>query len=120
MIRNQGLRNEYLHQGVDIEAASGTKVYALFDGRVTQVVDPADGNGAGIRVTIRSKADATENTSYWHLSSVYVSVGDQVRGGERIGRSGITGNADPANSGRREHVHIRRTKDGRDVDPGIP
>jgi murein DD-endopeptidase MepM/ murein hydrolase activator NlpD len=115
-----GLPNEYQHQGVDLEASRGTKVYAMFDGTVTQVVPSEDGDGAGIRVTIRSDADPNETTSYWHLTKAKVAVGDRVEGGDKIGTSGITGNADPSRSGRREHLHVRRQVKGVDIDPGVP
>lgn len=110
----------YPHQGVDLEAASGSNVYAMFDGTVTGVVASEDGNAAGIRVTIRSDADGSESTSYWHLTKVKVKEGDRVEGGDKIGTSGTTGNADPRTSGRREHLHVRRTVNGRDVNPGVP
>ncbi len=120
MLRNVGLPSQYQHQGVDLEAPRGTNVYAMFDGTVTQVVPAEDGNGAGIRVTIRSDADPNEAASYWHLTKTKVAVGDHVEGGDKIGTSGITGNADPNRSGRREHLHVRRQVGGADVNPGVP
>ena len=109
----------YQHQGVDLRAAAGSHVFAMYDGRVTNVTQ-ADGNAAGIRVTIQSAANPNETTSYWHLSDSQVQVGDQVKGGQPIGHSGTTGNADPRRSGREAHLHVRTQVDGTDVDPGLP
>jgi murein DD-endopeptidase MepM/ murein hydrolase activator NlpD len=120
VMRTRSDGSRYQHQGADIEAARGTEVYAMFDGTVTSVTESEDGNGAGIRVTVRSSADATETTSYWHLTKVKVTVGDQVLGGDKVGISGITGNANPVTSGRREHVHVRRQINNADVDPAVP
>ncbi|MBX3175270.1 MAG: peptidoglycan DD-metalloendopeptidase family protein [Gemmatimonadaceae bacterium] len=112
--------SKYQHQGVDLEAAPGSDVFAMFDGVVTRAVGEEDGNAAGLRVTIKSDADGSETTSYWHLSSVDVVVGQRVTGGQKIGSSGTSGNADPAVSGRRPHLHARRQVNGQDVDPEVP
>jgi RHS repeat-associated protein len=118
--REDGSR--YQHQGADIAAAPGTDVSAMYDGVVTAVVNASndDGDDAGYRITIRSKHDSTETTSYWHLSETSVNVGDNVQGGDVIGKSGTTGNADPAKSGREAHLHARRQVNGKDVNPGVP
>jgi murein DD-endopeptidase MepM/ murein hydrolase activator NlpD len=109
----------YQHQGVDLAARSGSHVFAMYDGTVTQVTQ-ADGNAAGTRVTIRSSGAEGETTSYWHMSGTDVTVGQRVLGGTPIGHSGTTGNADPSVSGREAHLHVRKQVNGEDVDPGLP
>lgn len=76
------------HTGLDFAAPSGTPVVAAQSGTVTA----AGYNGAyGNQITIRH-ADGTV-TTYAHLSSISVSVGQSVGGGERIGAVGSTGNS---------------------------
>jgi murein DD-endopeptidase MepM/ murein hydrolase activator NlpD len=118
-MRTRSDGTQYQHQGNDIAAAYGTEVWAMFDGVVTQAVSVADGNSAGLRVTIRSSNAQGETTAYWHLSNVTVRVGDVVTGGQHIGNVGHSGNADPRRSGRETHLHVRRQVNGRDVDPGL-
>ena len=76
------------HTGLDFAAPSGTAVVAAQSGTVTA----AGYNGAyGNQVTIQH-ADGTV-TTYAHLSSISVSAGQSVGGGERIGAVGSTGNS---------------------------
>jgi murein DD-endopeptidase MepM/ murein hydrolase activator NlpD len=120
VMRTREDKSTYQHQGVDLRAKSGSHVFAMYDGVVTSV-NPASTNGAaGLSITIQSAANPNETTSYWHLSDAQVRRGDQVVGGQPIGHSGTTGNANPRQSGREEHLHVRTEVDGDDVDPGLP
>ncbi|MFJ2733455.1 M23 family metallopeptidase [Streptomyces sp. NPDC087317] len=97
------------HTGVDFHAASGTSVHAVGSGTV---VDAGWGGTYGNQVVIRM-ADGMY-TQYGHLSSIQVSVGQQVIPGQRIGLSGATGNV----TGPHLHFEARTTPDyGSDVDP---
>jgi len=91
----------------------------MYDGTVTKVTQ-ADGDAAGTRVTIQSSGVNGESTSYWHLSDTEVTEGQKVLGGTPIGHSGTTGNADPKDSGRETHLHVRKQVNGEDADPGLP
>jgi murein DD-endopeptidase MepM/ murein hydrolase activator NlpD len=76
------------HTGSDYAAPSGTEVAAAASGTVTA----AGFNGPyGNQITIEHE-DGTE-TTYSHLSSMSVSVGDTVSAGEQIGAVGSTGNS---------------------------
>lgn len=76
------------HTGLDFAAPSGTPVVAALHGTVVD----AGWNGAyGNQITIRH-ADGTQ-TTYAHLSSINVSVGQSVGTGQRIGAVGSTGNS---------------------------
>jgi RHS repeat-associated protein len=119
VMRTRSDGSRYQHQGLDLRASPGIEVYAMYDGVVTQAVASDDGNSAGLRVTIRSSNADGETTSYWHLSSVYVQEGDVVTGGQPIGTTGTSGNANPRRSGREPHLHLRKQVNGRDVDPGV-
>ena len=87
------------HGAIDMRAASGTPVYAAEDGTVdwTQVWDGSTktGNqsyGTALRIRHADAQGKTLQTRYAHLSSLAVAAGANVRGGQLIGYSGVTGN----------------------------
>ena len=95
------------HDGVDVEVAIGTLVVAPFAG---VVVDPAtvwkpwDPQRYGKVIVVRSTEAASRG--YYvilvHLSRQSVHVGQVVRRGRVVGRTGITGNA----AGTVPHLHF--------------
>ncbi|MFI8090448.1 M23 family metallopeptidase [Streptomyces sp. NPDC086080] len=97
------------HTGVDFHAASGTPVQSVGIGTV---VEAGWGGAYGNQVVIRMN-DGTY-TQYGHLSSIAVSVGQQVAAGQQIGLSGATGNV----TGAHLHFEARTGSDyGSDLDP---
>ncbi|MGW7524561.1 M23 family metallopeptidase [Streptomyces sp. NPDC054783] len=97
------------HTGIDFHAASGTPVHAVGSGTV---VSTGWGGAYGNQIVIRM-ADGMY-TQYGHLSSIGVSVGQQVSSGQQIGLAGATGNT----TGPHLHFEARTTPDyGSDVDP---
>jgi murein DD-endopeptidase MepM/ murein hydrolase activator NlpD len=81
-----GARWGVTHYGVDIANAIGTPIYALTDGVVTES-GPA--SGFGMWVVVRHPDG--ERTVYGHVNRSYVSVGQEVRAGERIADIGNRG-----------------------------
>ncbi|HEY77473.1 MAG TPA: LysM peptidoglycan-binding domain-containing protein [Thermoflexia bacterium] len=82
---NGGPYNSY-HGGVDFDAGRGTPVRAPAAGTVV-LAEP---------LTIRGNAVVIDHgwgvlTGYWHLSSIEVTVGQEVQAGDVIGRVGNTG-----------------------------
>ncbi len=97
------------HTGVDFHAATGTPVRSV---GVGTVVEAGWGGAYGNQVVIRMN-DGTY-TQYGHLSSIAVSVGQQVTAGHQIGLSGATGNV----TGAHLHFEARTTAEyGSDMDP---
>ncbi|MEU6509661.1 M23 family metallopeptidase [Streptomyces sp. NPDC046942] len=97
------------HTGIDFHAASGTPVHAVGSGTV---VSTGWGGAYGNQIVIRM-ADGMY-TQYGHLSSIGVTVGQEVTPGQQIGLSGATGNV----TGPHLHFEARTTPDyGSDVDP---
>ncbi|MFI7016904.1 M23 family metallopeptidase [Streptomyces sp. NPDC050164] len=97
------------HTGVDFHAASGTAVHAVGMGTV---VEAGWGGAYGNQVVIKMN-DGTY-TQYGHLSSIGVSVGQQVTPGQQIGLSGATGNV----TGAHLHFEARTSPEyGSDIDP---
>ncbi|MFF4056017.1 transglycosylase family protein [Streptomyces sp. NPDC001668] len=97
------------HTGVDFPVPTGTSVKAVAAGKV---VTSGWGGSFGYQVVIRH-ADG-RYTQYAHLSAISVKAGQSVGGGQRIGRSGTTGNS----SGPHLHFEVRTGPGfGSDVDP---
>ncbi|MFE7171655.1 transglycosylase family protein [Streptomyces sp. NPDC057616] len=97
------------HTGVDFPVATGTTVKAIAAGRV---VSAGWGGSYGYQVVIRH-ADG-RYSQYAHLSAISVKAGQGVGGGQRIGRSGATGNA----TGPHLHFEVRTGPGfGSDIDP---
>jgi murein DD-endopeptidase MepM/ murein hydrolase activator NlpD len=88
---------------------TGTSVKAVAAGKV---VTSGWGGSFGYQVVIRH-ADG-RYTQYAHLSAISVKSGQSVGGGQRIGRSGSTGNS----SGPHLHFEVRTGPGfGSDIDP---
>ncbi|MFF9210841.1 MULTISPECIES: transglycosylase family protein [unclassified Streptomyces] len=97
------------HTGVDFPVPTGTSVRAVAPGKV---VDAGWGGSFGYQVVIRH-ADG-RYTQYAHLSAISVRAGQTVGGGQRIGRTGTTGNS----TGPHLHFEVRTGPGfGSDVDP---
>jgi len=111
LIETQGYNRT--HKGVDFAASVGTPVFATENGRVSW-------SGEGVRTPDvwggnEIHVDGGSGIQSWfaHLSSMAVKVGDMVRAGQEIGRSGNTG----ITSG--PHLHFGTFSGGwpNDVDP---
>ncbi|MBW5484185.1 M23 family metallopeptidase [Streptomyces bambusae] len=97
------------HTGIDFHAATGTSVRAVGAG---VIVEAGYGGAYGNNVVIKHN-DGTY-TQYAHMSSLSVSVGQQVTPGQQIGLSGSTGNS----SGPHLHFEARSGANyGSDIDP---
>ena len=114
--------NGSLHQATDWRTQNGTDykrpVYAAEDGTVDQVQD-WDGHtktgmqsyGNMMRIKHAPYKSMTLQTRYAHLSSYCVKVGQQVKEGELIGYSGVTGNVFGA------HLHFEVILNGKRTNP---
>ncbi|UUU26426.1 transglycosylase family protein [Streptomyces sp. DSM 40750] len=97
------------HTGVDFPVATGSTVKSVAAG---EVVTSGWGGSFGYQVVIRH-ADG-RYTQYAHLSAISVKAGQSVSAGQRIGRSGSTGNS----SGPHLHFEVRTGPGfGSDIDP---
>ncbi|MFB7511829.1 MULTISPECIES: peptidoglycan DD-metalloendopeptidase family protein [unclassified Streptomyces] len=97
------------HTGADFIASSGTTVRAVGAGTVVS----AGWSGAYGNEVVIQHADGNYS-QYAHLSSLAVSAGQQVSGGQQIGLSGSTGNS----TGPHLHFEIRTSPSyGSDIDP---
>jgi murein DD-endopeptidase MepM/ murein hydrolase activator NlpD len=97
------------HTGVDFLVSTGTAVHAVASGTV---VTAGWGGSYGYQIVIRH-ADG-HYSQYAHLSQISVKAGQHVNEGQRIARSGSTGNA----TGPHLHFEIRTGPVyGDDIDP---
>jgi hypothetical protein len=94
------------HTGLDFPVPVGTRVNAVDDGKVTL----ATGGGPyGNHVEISHGGGLS--SFYAHLSRIMTSVGQVVKQGQEIGKSGATGNVTGP------HLHLEARRDGTPVDP---
>ncbi|MDQ0792673.1 LysM peptidoglycan-binding domain-containing M23 family metallopeptidase [Streptomyces sp. B1I3] len=97
------------HTGSDFQAASGTSVRSIGPGTVVS----AGWSGAYGNEIVIQHSDGMYS-QYAHLSSLEVSAGQTVTGGQEIGLSGSTGNS----TGPHLHFEVRTGPSyGSDVDP---
>jgi murein DD-endopeptidase MepM/ murein hydrolase activator NlpD len=105
--RNDPIDNKMeFHNGIDISAAMGTPVLASADGHVSEVTE--DGL-FGKSVSVQHRNGSV--SQYGHLSAQTVSVGQQVKAGQIIGKVGATGRVTGA------HLHYCITQNGIKLDP---
>ncbi|MDO0909967.1 transglycosylase family protein [Streptomyces sp. DT2A-34] len=97
------------HTGVDFPVPTGTSVKSVGAG---QVVEAGWGGSFGYQVVIRHTDG--RYSQYAHLSAISVKAGQSVGAGQRIGRSGSTGNS----TGPHLHFEVRTGPGfGADIDP---
>jgi len=97
-------KNEF-HNGVDVQAASGTPVKSPAAGTVLKVYYNSLG---GNQVIVQHTGLIT---GYAHLSKYFVTPGEKIQSGHIIGHVGTTGQSTGA------HLHFTTAKNGDLIDP---
>ena len=95
-----------MHSGIDLSGNTGDRVSASRSGRV---IVAGWRNGYGNTVVLRHSLGYT--TLYAHLSAISVSVGQEVKSGDRVGSLGSTGRSTGP------HLHFELRIDGKAVNP---
>ncbi|RJQ79286.1 M23 family metallopeptidase [Pseudonocardiaceae bacterium YIM PH 21723] len=98
-----GLRLDGMHWGIDFAAPLGEPILAAADGVVLNS-GPADGYGYWVRI---KHADGTI-TTYGHMYSALVRVGQPVKAGQQIAAVGNNG----ASSGSHLHFQVESASGG--------
>ena len=96
-----------MHTGIDLAGACGTAVFAAGAGIVTEAGWSQYGGGNRVVVDHGGGIQSTYN----HLNSIAVSVGQQVGAGAQIAGVGTTGNSTGC------HLHYEVMENGQTVDP---
>ncbi|MFG1672479.1 M23 family metallopeptidase [Streptomyces sp. Y7] len=102
------------HSGQDFAVPTGTQVVAAHGGTVVKVGGNGAGDGPAYGNAIVIKHGNGTFSQYAHLSRIDVKIGQVVKTGQKIAKSGNTGNS----SGPHLHFEIRKTANyGSAVDP---
>lgn len=97
---------DQFHQGLDISAPIGTKVFAPADGVIVNAHwDGAYGNVVEVDHGFGLK------TKYAHLSKFTVNAGERIKRGQLLGAVGTTGRSTGP------HLHYEITLNGKHLDP---
>ena len=108
------------HNGIDLAVPDGTGVNSVADGEVVRA-DMKDYEGYGNFIIIKHDLDGeTFYSAYAHLIKMLVSVGDNVKQGQKIALSGGgqgLAKGGGLSTGPHLHFEIRKTKTGGWVDP---
>lgn len=104
-----GYRWGRMHQGIDIEGWSETRVRAAQSGVVTKVGWLNGYSGFGLVVKIRHERRIV--TMYAHLARALVKRGERVTAGQLIGKAGCTGSCTGV------HLHFQMWERGKLVNP---
>lgn len=95
-----------MHNGIDLKA-NYEDVHAVLDGIITEAGWDSKGGGNFIKIKHFNRFE----TSYLHLSEIYCKVGEKVRAGFIIGKSGNTGNSTGP------HLHFAVKEFGQSINP---
>ncbi|MFF7793192.1 peptidoglycan DD-metalloendopeptidase family protein [Streptomyces sp. NPDC007991] len=105
---------QHKHSGQDFAVPSGTQVLAAHGGTVVKAGGNGAGDGPAYGNAIVIKHGNGTYSQYAHLSKIEVRIGQVVKTGQEIARSGNTGNS----SGPHLHFEIRTTPNyGSAIDP---
>ncbi|WP_226654147.1 M23 family metallopeptidase [Pseudalkalibacillus hwajinpoensis] len=102
----QGERWGSFHKGIDIAGVKDKTIRSADNGKVTAA---GKRSGYGNQVTVSHNNGM--KTTYSHLASISVSVGDTVQKGEKIGVMGTTGDSTGI------HLHFEVYKNGKLENP---
>jgi murein DD-endopeptidase MepM/ murein hydrolase activator NlpD len=107
------------HNGIDVAVPVGTSVRSIADGEVVRS-DIRDVNGYGNFIIVKHNINGeTLFSCYAHLSKRISDVGDKVKKGEEIGKSGGARGAVGSGMSTGPHLHfeIRKSQTGDFINP---
>ena len=99
------------HSGIDIAVPIGTPVKAIADGKVIAANGGMRGYGNGVFIDHGMVNGKHVVSEYGHLSEFNVKVGDKIKQGQVLAKSGNTG----ISSG--PHLHLTIRENGIPVNP---
>lgn len=105
--QQRGVRNDgsiIYHKGIDYRVSVGTNIVLLKPGEVTIASMNADPGGYGAAIYIKHYDGVY--TRYGHLSKINVNVGDKVKVGDVIGKTGGAEGSVGAGNSQGAHLHF--------------
>lgn len=98
------------HGGTDLKAAIGTELIAIYGGEIKHIrdlkpTDPEYKNGVGSFIIVRT---GKFSIKYCHLSEISVSLYATIKAGDKLGKTGASGNAYNVPN---KHLHIEVSED---------
>ena len=115
IISNFGPRNTTVgskdHKGIDMRAPIGTPVKTIAGGKVTVAQSGIRGYGTAVYIDHGIINGKKVVSIYGHLSKCNVKVGDNVKPGQVVAKSGNTGVSQAP------HLHVTILENGKAVDP---
>ena len=107
---NATLKQWETHNGVDFQVASGSKVYSILDGKVTNIYT----NILEGTVVVVDHDNGLQSTYGSLDTELNVKIGDSVSRGDEIGTVSASATAE---SDAGSHLHFGLTDNGKKVDP---
>ncbi len=107
------------HQGIDYHAPIGTPILAVKDGNIVDINNEDNGD-YGKTVTLEFTNDEGEKAwaFYSHLSEIQVDMGQKVKEGDFLGKTGDSGNAEGM-EGEDLHLHFEYRTGGAKLGRGL-
>jgi murein DD-endopeptidase MepM/ murein hydrolase activator NlpD len=103
------------HKGIDYTVSVGTNIVLIKPGEVTVASMNADPDGYGAAIYIKHNDGVY--TRYGHLSKINVSVGDQLKTGDVIGKTGGAKGSTGAGNSQGAHLHFEYRPSDSPQDP---
>lgn len=101
------------HSGLDIAIPQGSAIVSPQNGRVTEAAMKNDACGGRVAVQF----DDGSSISFCHLSEVSASIGQSVKAGDEIAKSGGDVGTEGAGGSTGAHLHAERYESSGAVDP---
>lgn len=99
------------HKGIDLRAEVGTPILSISDGVVVDSAMRNDFCGGTLKIDHGIIDGKKMETRFCHLSSISKKVGDKVKQGEEVAKSGKSGRVTGP------HIHFEVIVDGQHVNP---
>ena len=119
MVRRYSDGKHKPHQGIDYHAPIGTPILAVKDGNIVGINDEDNGD-YGKTITLEFTNDEGEKAwaFYSHLSEIQVDLGQEVKEGDILGKTGDSGNA-KGMEGDDLHLHFEYRTEGAKLGRGL-
>jgi hypothetical protein len=106
-----------MHHGLDLRAKQGSNILAIADGVVTTAVFTSGGCGGTLRIDHGTIDGKKIHSRFCHVSEFLFKVGDEVKQGQIVAKSGGTPGTKGDGTTNGAHIHFEFGINGSAVDP---